>query len=73
MQQSASLLETNRIQGHLLREVFAITDGGRMPYANYFDTDLQNSYDAKQYLVNWTVFWDLGAARRIGKVRNEFP
>ena len=41
---SAALLERNRDYGTLLRGVFAIVDGGRMPTANYTDSNLQNAY-----------------------------
>lgn len=44
MKASASLLENNRINGGLLQGIFAVTDGGRMPCADYTDTNLQNAY-----------------------------
>ena len=44
MRASASLLEHNRTYGHLLQGLFAITDIGRMPCADYTDVDLQNAY-----------------------------
>ena len=44
MKLSAALLEKNRVSGHWLKGVFAITDGGRMPCADYIDQDLQNAY-----------------------------
>lgn len=42
--ESASLLESNRVHGRLLRGVFAIMDGGKMPCSEYLDTDLQNAF-----------------------------
>ena len=44
MKASAALLENNRINGLLLTGVFAVTDGGRMPCADYTDCNLQNAY-----------------------------
>eukprot|EP00171_Calliarthron_tuberculosum_P023637 IDg23637t1 len=44
MRSSSALLEHNRQYGHLLRGVFAVLDGGRMPCASYVDADLQNAY-----------------------------
>ena len=44
MEASSALLEQNRVHGLFLRGVFAITDGGRMPCAEYTDLDLQNAY-----------------------------
>ena len=44
MKASSALLEQNRVHGLLLRGVFAITDGGRMPCADYTDLDLKNAY-----------------------------
>ena len=44
MRASAALLEQNRIHGRLLQGVFGITDGGRMPCADYTDLDLQNAH-----------------------------
>ena len=44
MKESFSLLVENRIYGRLLEGVFASTDDGRMPCADYTDTSLQNAY-----------------------------
>ena len=44
MRASAALLEQNRIHWMLLQGVFRITDGGRMPCADYTDLDPQNVY-----------------------------
>ena len=44
MRFSSELLQRNRANGSLLRGVFAITDGARMPCVTYGDPDLQNAY-----------------------------
>lgn len=44
MKESTQLLQENREFGHLLKGVFAVVDGGRMPCADYNDPDLQNAY-----------------------------
>lgn len=44
MRLSSSLLEHNREYVHLLRGVFVVLDGGRIPCASYSDHDLQNAY-----------------------------
>lgn len=44
MEHAASIQETNRQYGPLLKGVFALTDGGRMPCADYTNLDLQNAY-----------------------------
>ncbi len=44
MQASASLLQNNRPLGALLTDVFAMTDGARMPCAEFTDVDVQNAY-----------------------------
>ncbi len=44
MPASASVLQKNRPLVALLTGVFAITDGARMPCAEYTDIDLQNAY-----------------------------
>jgi len=44
MMESAGLHENNRKAGNLLKGVFGITDGGRMPCAEYTGVDLQNAY-----------------------------
>ena len=44
MHASASLLQQNWTYGPIFRGVFAVTDGGRMPCAEYNDRDLQNAY-----------------------------
>jgi len=44
MRSSAALLEQNRPLGGILKGIFAITDGARMPCAVQNDTDLQNAY-----------------------------
>ena len=41
---SSLLLKNNRTNGPLLKGVFAVTDGGRMPCADYTDVDTQNAY-----------------------------
>lgn len=43
MLSSAGLLETNRPLGPVLRGIFAVMDGGRMPCVSYTDPDLQNA------------------------------
>ena len=40
----SSLTQTNGRHGELLKGVFTITDGGRMPCANYADPAVQNAY-----------------------------
>jgi len=44
MRTSAALLESNRRYGPLLKGVFCVTNGGRMPCADYTDADLQNAF-----------------------------
>ena len=44
MRESADLLTQNRPNGALLSNIFAVVDGGRLPYADYVDTDIQNAY-----------------------------
>ena len=44
MKLSAELLWKNRPQGHLLRGVFGVVDGSRMPCAHYVDPELQNAF-----------------------------
>lgn len=44
MKQLASLLENSRLNSPLMQGVFAVTDGNRMPCADYTDTNLQNAY-----------------------------
>ena len=44
MEASSSLLQSNRVYGPFLKGVFAVTDGGRMPCADYTDKNLQNAY-----------------------------
>ena len=44
MKASSALLERNRVYRPFLKGVFAVTDGGRMPCADYTDTNLQNAY-----------------------------
>lgn len=44
MKESTELLQQNREFGHLLKGVFAVVDGGRMPCADYEDPDMQNAY-----------------------------
>ena len=44
MRLSASLLQQNRTHGSLLRGVFGVCDGGRMPCVTYSDPPLQNAY-----------------------------
>jgi len=44
MEKSSSLLHCNRVNGRLLEGVFGITDGGRMPCADYTEPNLQNAY-----------------------------
>ena len=44
MRASTALLEQNRIQSRLFQGVFGITDGGRMPCADFKDLNLQNAY-----------------------------
>lgn len=44
MQESNQLLMDTREHGHLLRGVFAVVDGGRMPCADYTDPNIQNAY-----------------------------
>ena len=41
---SSLLLQINRTDGPLLKGIFAVTDGGRMPCADYTDVDIQNAY-----------------------------
>ena len=41
---SSLLLQHNREYGPLLKGVFAVTDGGRMPCADYTEPNLQNAY-----------------------------
>ena len=41
---SSLLLQNNRTNLPLLKGVFAVTDGGRMPCADYTDVDTQNAY-----------------------------
>ena len=41
---SSLLLQNNRTNGPLLKGVFAVTDGSRMPCADYMDVDTQNAY-----------------------------
>lgn len=43
MKASAALLK-NRPNGHLLPNVFAVMDGGRLLCADYINTDIQNAY-----------------------------
>ena len=44
MKSSCQLLESNRQNGFLLKGVFAVVDGARMPWATYADPKLQNAY-----------------------------
>ena len=44
MKLSAELLWKSRPQWHLLRGVFGVVDGGRMPCAHYVDPELQNAF-----------------------------
>ena len=44
MRASSMLLQNNRTYGPYLKGVFAVPDGGRMPCADYTDTNLQNAY-----------------------------
>lgn len=39
MSESAGLLERNLPNGHLLKRMFGVFDGGRLPCANYDDVD----------------------------------
>ena len=44
MEQSNLLLKRNRPSGERLNGVFAVTDGGRMPCADYTNSYIQNAY-----------------------------
>lgn len=44
MRSAASLLERNRENGHLLRGVFGMFDGGRMPCAAYVEVNTQDGF-----------------------------
>lgn len=53
MKESARLLEDNRPNKSLLRNVFAVVDGERFPCADYVDSDIQNGYyKSYTYTVN---------------------
>lgn len=44
MEESVNVLQRNSSCGYLLKGIFAIVDGARMPCADYMITDLQNGY-----------------------------
>lgn len=44
MEKSTQLLQKNREFSNLLKSVFTVLAGGRMPFADYDDSDLQNAY-----------------------------
>lgn len=44
MKESASLIENIRVNGALMQGIFSVTDGGRMPLADYADTNMKNAY-----------------------------
>lgn len=66
MEASSMLLQTNRTFGPLMKGEFAVTDGGRMPCADYTDPNMQNAYfegftqgvEATNLFV-WNVFGEL--------------
>lgn len=44
MKESAELLSKNRRNGSLLQKIFGVLDGGRLPCADYTDSDVQNAF-----------------------------
>lgn len=44
MVQSEQLMQNTRNNGAIFRGVFGVVDGGRLPCADYVDSDLQNAY-----------------------------
>ena len=44
IKESAMLLERNRKYGRLLKGIFAVTDGARMPSAKYTNSNIQNAF-----------------------------